>query len=293
MTGIADWYKNLDKLDAQNFGPNDSPYVSAINHPLRAGKKLADWIARQTQTAAGIPEQYDNPNPLLAPSPNAQSQAAFDLAGLVQGGSMPFAPKSAGGTLGTLIKNGVPETEYSKAHEIAQRNAVEMLGLAPDNTAMDRAKAMGFDTDAYHGTKSDLSSINPSDDGFMGKGIYLSNDANEAAFFATRKGIDGINIIPAKIKGNLTEWDVDDYRHQKLQNLDIVNNGYDGAYKDFNKINTEYNIFDPKNIRSRFAAFDPAKKDSADLLASKLLPATMLGYGMANQRSLSDYFGAQ
>ena len=28
-----------------------------------------------------------------------------------------------------------------------------------------------------------------------------------------------------------------------------------------------YVLFDPKNIRSRFAKFDPAKKDSRDLLA--------------------------
>lgn len=91
-----------DLLRSQNFGPNDSLIASSINHPLRAGKKLSDWIARQTQTAAGIPEQYDNPNPLLAPSPSAQSQAAFDLAGLVQGGAMPFAPATKGGTLGSI-----------------------------------------------------------------------------------------------------------------------------------------------------------------------------------------------
>jgi len=34
-----------------------------------------------------------------------------------------------------------------------------------------------------------------------------------------------------------------------------------------------YQIADPKNIRSRFAAFDPAKADSADLLAMNGNPA--------------------
>ena len=45
-----------------------------------------------------------------------------------------------------------PLTEFEKAHLIAQQNAALPvsqggLGLAPDNTAMDRARAMGFDVD--------------------------------------------------------------------------------------------------------------------------------------------------
>jgi len=149
------------------------------------------------------------------------------------------------------------------------------LGLPPNNTAMDRARALGFDIDAYHGTTEDLTNIISSSDGFMGKGVYLSDDPKESAFFAARKGIDGLNIIPAKIKSNLTEWDGDDYRHQSLQNSEIINSGYDGSYKNFNDINKEYNVFDPKNIRSRFAAFDPFNKDSANILASVLAGTTL------------------
>jgi hypothetical protein len=48
-----------------------------------------------------------------------------------------------------------PLTEFEQAHLTAQRNAALPvnqggLGLAPDNTAMDRARAMGFDVEAYH-----------------------------------------------------------------------------------------------------------------------------------------------
>ena len=59
--------------------------------------------------------------------------------------------------------------------------------------------------------------------------------------------------------------------------------GYDVARKmPAQKTVSEYGIFDPKNIRSRFAAFNPAKRDSADLLAGLApwaLPvgATLLG----------------
>jgi hypothetical protein len=46
-------------------------------------------------------------------------------------------------------------------------------------------------------------------------------------------------------------------------------------------------IFDPTRIRSRFAAFNPANRDSADLLASYLMPAAttgLLGYGLLNNQ---------
>ena len=49
--------------------------------------------------------------------------------------------------LGTI--KAAPQSE---ALEIARKNAVKMLGLPENNTAMDRARAMGFDTPAYHGT---------------------------------------------------------------------------------------------------------------------------------------------
>lgn len=41
----------------------------------------------------------------------------------------------------------------AKAHKIAQKNAEELLGLAPDNTSLDRAKALGFNLDYKHGTQ--------------------------------------------------------------------------------------------------------------------------------------------
>jgi hypothetical protein len=45
-------------------------------------------------------------------------------------------------------------------------------------------------------------------------------------------------------------------------------------------------IFDPKNIRSRFAAFDPFNRDSSNLLAqsAKLAPTTALGAYMYNEK---------
>ena len=45
---------------------------------------------------------------------------------------------------------------YSQAHEQARLNAIKMLGLHEHNTAQDRAKAMGINTDVFHGSKQDI-----------------------------------------------------------------------------------------------------------------------------------------
>ena len=90
-----------DKLRSQNFGANDSAILSAINHPLTAAQKGADWFAGQVNRAANIPDQYDNPNPLAGYTPEQQVGGALNLAGLMQTGGMPFAPSEAG-TLGTV-----------------------------------------------------------------------------------------------------------------------------------------------------------------------------------------------
>lgn len=63
---------------------------------------------------------------------------------------------------------------------------------------------------------------------------------------------------------------------------DVLKNiGYDGT-----KSARETVIFDPKNIRSRFAAFDPFNRNSSNLLAqsAKLAPAATLGALMANEK---------
>jgi hypothetical protein len=93
----------------------------------------------------------------------------------------------------------------------------------------------------------------------------------------------GQNVIPIKLRGNLFEFDADGARYNdisaqieevldkaKADGLDGVKfkNLVDQADYSLHNPATHYAIFDPKNIRSRFAKFDPAKKDSANLLAS-------------------------
>ena len=106
-----------DKLRSQNFAPDDSVILSAINHPLTAAQKGADWFAGQVNRAANIPEQYDNPNPLAGYTPEQQVGGALNLAGLLQTSAFPFAPKSTGGVLGTIYGYGNAENIANKLNK--------------------------------------------------------------------------------------------------------------------------------------------------------------------------------
>jgi hypothetical protein len=63
--------------------------------------------------------------------------------------------------VGSALKKAVTSsmlrgpTEYEARHLVAQKNAMEMLGLPANNTAAQRAKAMGMQ-DFYHGSKQDI-----------------------------------------------------------------------------------------------------------------------------------------
>lgn len=75
------------------------------------------------------------------------------------------------GALGTTKLVG--KTAQELAHEIASKNAEKMLGLPKGNTAMERAKALGFDIDnpVYHGTSESYSKIDPSKLGNVTKSL--------------------------------------------------------------------------------------------------------------------------
>ncbi len=168
------------------------------------------------------------------------------------------------GAIGTPKR---PLTEFEQAHLLAQQRAalpVEKggLGLPADNTAMDRARAMGFDTDAYHGTGADIDAFDMSKVGSnivlpvnAPRGVYTAKDADIASRYSNG---NGSNVIPLIQKSSDTA----------LNNSKIMA------------------TLDPSSIRSRFAAFDPFNRDSSNLLAqsAKLAPTTALGAYMYNEK---------
>ncbi len=126
------------------------------------------------------------------------------------------------------------------------------------------------------------------------------NGTSEAKAFFREKQKETSNYFHDRAKPNIVddgenwaiEWrdptNMDGANNQDLLNLsqrfdpDMANAlGYKGA-----KFGDETAIYDPKNIRSRFAAFDPFNRDSSNLLAqvAKLAPAATVGGYVANEK---------
>jgi len=127
---------------------------------------------------------------------------------------------------------------------------------------MQRARDMGFDVDntLYHGTKADFEAFDPAlrgsstDPGWYGPGEYTTPHPASADAYAQSGFMeyeDGANVMPLFAR-----------------DAEPVVNNYGNV--------TEYVTREPNQLRSVNAAFDPDKKDSANLLAS-LGGATVLG----------------
>ncbi len=137
-----------DKLNAQDFEPNDSIIASSLMHPQEAARRAKDAFMRSIDTAGGVPREILDESSVfpfgIAPSIDEQAQTGLDLAGLMQTGAMPFAPASAGGTLGTFI--GPKSRNWDKvAAELAAKKLDEgadpaevwrehLIGRMPDKT---------------------------------------------------------------------------------------------------------------------------------------------------------------
>jgi hypothetical protein len=398
---MSAWTDFLDKVKAQNFGPDDSQIVSSLVHPARGFSKLGEFIQQSVQAASQAPMQGDN----QALRDNAVV-GANNLAGLMQTGAIPFAPRSAGGTLGTFVGpkssgwnseaaaqasklldeganpaqfiksqgtisgttltddikdlgineyqayrrltgeaqsratqdrmkmnmderrntyplagdklsdiplkdlinrydtgiqssvNNLPDTEFSKAHAVAQKNAalpVEQggLGLPHDNTAMDRAAAQDWVVPGYHGTNSDIESFGNSQFQGLSTGAETSNgfdwfashpdvSGKYAERAANKFGTTGQNVLPVLLKSPNLVRNTNRFESNYQGMKDTLKDAPKESVVAFENlaepypVSTHYAVGNAPSIRSRFAAFDPLKKDSANILASILGGTTLV-----------------
>jgi hypothetical protein len=92
----------------------------------------------------------------------------------------------------------------SDPFKIAQQNASLPileggLGLPKNNTAMDRAKAMGYETPVYHGTNADINAFNVEGKGkTSGAGAFFTTNPITAETYVSASGQG--NILPLLIK---------------------------------------------------------------------------------------------
>ena len=256
-------------------------------------------------------------------------------------GLLPFIPSMGG------VINKISKTKYELAHELAQKNATDMLGLPATNTAMERAKAMGFETsrkkEIYHSTNNTngkdwkTTNIDPalSDLGFHVGSLEqaenrlrafgtngVSMDAQGGALLPIMKS-KYADFLPIKDEGSFHADSIapqlekkgllskghtkkilkdeigdknpelwDKKYDQQMRDV-LAQNNYDGVrYNNASEGDgLSYAITNPSMIRSRFAAFDPAKANSSDLLGSidpKILPY-LIGTGLLGAGGVNYY----
>lgn len=262
--GLLDQFKAyIDANTPRNTRPAVSPqnviYAGLLQKPVENIKANAAGLlgemqrAPQDLAALASPQMYAKALKAMNTPQPVDKQKWLD-AGMELSGMAPV------GWLLGMTKAAIPLTEYEIAHQVAQRNAADMLGLPPNNTAMDRAMAMGFDTPAYHGTTDDFVAFDKAkrgsstDNGWYGPGEYSSPHPSAADAYTMSKWPEykpGANIMPVILK-----------------NPESIENKFGNV--------TEYVTREPNQIRSRFAAFDPSKRESADLLAG-LAPYVGIG----------------
>lgn len=218
------------------------------------------------------------------------------------GGRMDFSidvgrPK---GSIPVVVEKPSFEYPQEEALRLAQQRAALPvseggLGLPPNNTPMDRARAMGFESGWAHGSpRSDITELRSSRIGAQGPGAYATNYLPEASTYSQTG--EGATVYPLMVR-----------RSEALNTK--FNNPYDelGVNADdallselFGRgksaiVTTQEKTPDwllragapdmperqhfvsvrPENFRSRFAAFDPTRRNEPDLLAGAL-PFTAL-----------------
>lgn len=162
-------------------------------------------------------------------------------------------------------------------------------------TRLARAAEMGFDTGApfFHGTNRNIEGgFRPSGSGALGPGVYMARKPETTRVYSgTPRRWDGGrpvdvdhsrggNTLPLYVRGRIatrSDWVAAHERANKKlgarASLNDVNReaSEDLQRQGFTGVGDEtldyYAMFDPANIRSKFAQFDPLQDGSSNLMA--------------------------
>lgn len=355
---MLDWDKPLSEQTpfvkqalqkAISFMPEDRKALFK-DYPLQdfqIGKDIKEMIGERYMQEAGIPGiRY------LDQGSRGAGEGTSNFVVFPGNEDMLTILKRNGGLLGPYPQE--------QALQLAQKNAAKPiseggLGLPKDNTPMDRAKAMGFDTPIYHATSADFEEFVPSS--LRGASYFASSPERAMrgakAGAADRLGagqpdrvmplvtrsqeVEGLTISKPQrewfnsLPEEATESQVQslmnkapkdgywfmwydeiklpsgEFKYVKKQepfvsyeqavktNKDIYGRGFNdysdasserfasemaknqgrGAYLQNDESGLAMAVVDPSIVRSRFAAFDPARRNEADILAG-VLPLSLL-----------------
>lgn len=294
MASLADWIKS----QTADYGQLKEAYPNAIKFGSALKKGISDLVptTQELQNPQMLSERALNYiNPMAATTKIANNLNADLLKKYLSTGKL--SPKE----MALYEKNGLAmETPQLQKFNVAN---------AMDNSEREAYKA-NFDTDGYHQSDADnikyfdnkklgLNTIgnaanktieNTSKIGhwFSGKPLSMGNNSLNM-FGNTTYPVLLNNIEPAELSNSyqlfnqLDEYglnkfkkNLDDYGHDSI----IINKDVETGLPSIVQRN-------PKNIRSRFAAFDPLRKNSSSLLAS-LLGATALANEYDKNKKLKE-----
>lgn len=207
-------------------------------------------------------------------------------------------------------KGSVPVTVEKQSFQYPQEEAMRLaqqraalpveqggLGLPIGNTAEQRAKAMGFDynTTRFHGSDQDIYAFDPAkfgknDQGWYGRGVTTDTDPEIASGYANyNEAESGQMVYPLLTRGKYMDWPegqppFSTARDSTQGTKDIQGLGYQGTrmtndrdlYGGTPQIGTEQVTFNPDDVRSRFAAFDPFRRNAAIAAATGSLAPDLL-----------------
>jgi hypothetical protein len=251
---------------------------------------------KKQEVKAGLGLLADNPQEWLAQAtaryfPTKEEERQFRMVKEMGGDitQTPYYQKIFDLTQFQSSLKPLSKTQFQVANEVAQKNATEMLGLPPDNTAMDRAKALGFGDDVYHGTTKSFDAFDMSKLGSSGsdalEGVFTVTNPKVANEFIWAKGSnEGGNVMPLRLRtsdpvksSTVLDGTTGSAAAKILKQAKRA--GYDRVDFPTNMLGSQGTtqvVFDPSRIRSRFAAFDPARVNESDLLAAGI-PIGLLG----------------
>lgn len=244
---------------------------------------------------------------LGVPSMLADLLGAFMLPGHVaQGGS--YTPEDVTNMAMNVGMMGAP-VGYATAPKgaLGMGGSKRIFDLPMDEASrMNRANDMGFHTDLYHGTGSDITEFVP-----QRRGVYLTDRPEIANIYAEGSSKNnsiraqtanaGPNIMPLKLRGKVLEisdlgpdgthgWSSDNLASalginledfpvgSRARDMDALAHtmGYSAIktkdMMDLGGIQSQWRVLDPTAVRSRFAKFDPSMQNSTKILSMN--PAT-------------------
>jgi hypothetical protein len=290
-----------------NLAPYESPTgeyrPGNFQHKVLPGlaHSIENGLGSAANAFTGQLPQYEVDDRGNTRTSEAMGKAALDAAGLAATGGI-AAPKPSA-AVQAFSNSREAAAPGAVAGAAGQRGSVDALnealrpGLPMDHASrMQRARQMGFDTDTpyYHGTKAtpfDEFKTGPeftatgSKEFWRGDAVHMTPDKDYARMYGPNVGeylLRKGNTLDFQRNGTLNPAD-------KARSRDAFStakaNGYD-TFMDVGKAAPEVAVFEPKNIRSIDAAFDPSKAHLPGLLLSNDSRAAAPGIAMAGQRKL-------